>query len=223
MRAETVNGVLSSRHELSSQSSSTSLLEVPHARMPGSYRSSTSSTPSPPTSTPNSPRSPNEYRYSPRRSPDKAYDVKHGGSVGREEESDDASYDTESVYSSEYSSSNEVSDQTRVSVRDNTRGRRPGPQKIILAKSLPDLLRISPTEEDLDESCSRFLERPPERKPETVPKSSNRRVSVDSYRYRGSNNIKRKDSLQRTLSKASTLVASVPVSRFLDSRCVCVL
>lgn len=231
-RAETVNGVIRPRHELSSQSSSTSLLEVPHAHMPHPHMPrmyhSTSSSPSssPPTSpslTPSSPRSPNEYipggysRYQyPRRYLARQVYVKQGDdSDGYESES--------SPYSSEYSSTNDVSDQSRV-MADTPQGQRPGPQ-IILAKSLPDLLSIStsPTESDLDKSCTKFLEQPRERREEeegedgmaSLRPTGGRRVSMDSHSYHHGK-VRRKESLQRTLStadsKASTLVASVPVS-----------
>jgi hypothetical protein len=220
-RAETINGVIR-RHELSSQSSSTSLLEVPHSRMPRMYHSTSSSpSSSPPTSpslTPNSPRSPNEYGYSHYQYPPGRY-LARQVYTKRDEDSDDC-YESESPYSSEYSSINDVSDQSRVMV-DTPQGTRPGPQ-IILAKSLPDLLSIStsPTESDLDKSCSRFLETPRERTEEnrgvaSLRPSAGRRVSVDSHSYHHGR-IRRKESLQRTLStadsKASTLVASVPVS-----------
>lgn len=140
--------------------------------------------------------------------------------VSIKHDSEEYYYESEgSPYSSEYSSMNDVSDQSRVTA-ETPQGLRPGPQ-IILAKSLPDLLRISPTEtEDLDKSCSRFLATPggTERGDEgMVPLRPHvgRRVSVDSHGYHHGN-VRRKESLQRTLStadsRASTLVASVPVS-----------
>lgn len=227
-RAETMNGVIS-RHELSSQSSSTSLLEVPHAHIPRMYHSTSSSpSSSPPTSpslTPGSPHSPNEYtpvgynryqypqRYTAQRYTAQRVYVKRGG------EDSDECYGSESSYSSEYSSVNDVSDQSRVKV-DTPQGTRPGPQ-IILAKSLPDLLSISPTESDLDKSCSKFLEKPREWREEEgggvarLKPAAGRRVSVDSHGYHHGK-LHKKESLQKTLStadsKASTLVASVPVS-----------
>ena len=122
-------------------------------------------------------------------------------------------YSEESPYSSEYSSTNDVSDQSRV-MAAAPQGLRPGPQ-VILAKSLPDLLMLSPTEPtELDKSCSKFLERPMENRddPTSSVAATGRRVSMDSYGY----HVRRKESLQRTLSaadsKASTLVASLPVS-----------
>ena len=116
---------------------------------------------------------------------------------------------SESPYSSACSSINDISDHTRTNV-DTPCGMRPGPQ-IILAKSLPDLLRISPTESDVENSCSKFLETSVVKKSEGLQRV-NRRVSVDSHNFHGN----KRESLQRTLStadsKASTLVASVPVS-----------
>lgn len=245
-RADTVNGMF--RHELSSQSSSTSLLEVPHMHTRHHYRS-TSSSPSitPPTSpslgTPSSPRSPVDYApgSGPSLPPPGGYTHHHHHyqpSHGRHytvervyiKDPEDSDYFDESEggspYSSECSSINDVSDQSRVEA-NAPQGLRPGPQ-IILAKSLPDLLRISPTETDnIDRSCSKFLERPVETRlgnkggmvmtggGGALRPVVNRRVSVDNHGYHHGN-IKRKESLQRTLStadsKASTLVASMPVS-----------
>lgn len=223
-RAETTNGVIS-RHELSSQSSSTSLLEVPHTHMPRAYRS-TSSSPSlsPPTSpslTPSSPRSPSEYYpsgyYNYPLSSQRYHVAQRVHVKQRNEDSDPYTTESEegSVYSSQYSSTNDVSDQSRVAV-DTPQGTRPGPQ-IILAKSLPDLLALSPTETDLDKSCSRFLEKPREQGGREeggvamLRPAAARRVSMDSHGYHHGK-IRRKESLQRTLStadsKASTLVAT---------------
>ena len=148
--------------------------------------------------------------------------------VKRDNDSD--GYESESSpYSSEYSSTNDVSDQSRV-MADTPQGTRPGPQ-IILAKSLPDLLTIStsPTESDLDKSCTKFLEQPRDRKEEeegvaSLRPTAGRRVSVDSHGYHHGK-VRRKESLQRTLStadsKASTLVASVPVSEVSAVVCIC--
>ena len=229
-----MNGV-TSRHQLSSQSSSTSLLEVPHAHMPGHYRS-TSSSPSstPPTSpslTPSSPRSPSDYipRYAQYHYPPRRYVAQRRVYVKRDGEDSDEYYDDSegSPYSSEYSSTNDVSDQSRM-MADAPQGTRPGPQ-IILAKSLPDLLAISPTESDLDKSCSKFLEMPREKKEgegqeegrerevegvASLRPAAGRRVSMESHGYH-QGKVKRKESLLSTLSaadsKASTLVASLPV------------
>ena len=120
---------------------------------------------------------------------------------------------------------NDVSDQSRVSAQ-TPRGLRPGPQ-VIQAKSLPDLLRISPTETgDLDKSCSRFLEQPQpdsageqhedERPVPPLRPPVGRRVSVESHGSYHHSSARRRESVQRKASnadsKASTLVASVPVS-----------
>ncbi len=237
-RSETVNGM--SRHYLSSQSSSTSLLEVPHSHSNRVFHS-TSSTPSPSTSpptspslTPSSPRSPNDYippvvTY-PSQCParhQREYPHRRTGIIRppvfikRSNESCDDDYEDE--YSSDGSSINDISDHPRTN-QDYPRGQRPPPQ-VILAKSLPDLLMLSPTEKEVDESCTKFLERPAVDKvgSELPPSGSygnrkqklaSRRVSLDDHGYHGSN-IRRKESLQRTLSaadsKASTLVASQPV------------
>ena len=233
-RADTVNGM--SRHQLSSQSSSTSLLEVPHTHSNRVFHS-TSSTPSPSTSpptspslTPSSPHSPNEYM------PPLAYPLYHHHRdyfprrtgvvqtpvfIKRSDESGDEYFESESPYSSDGSSINDISDRDRTS-EGFPRGQRPPPQ-VIQAKSLPDLLVLSPTEKELDESCVRFLEKTDKVETGLPPSGSlggrkqkfaGRRVSLDDRGH----HIKRKESLQRTLSaadsKASTLVASLPVRVF---------
>ena len=130
-------------------------------------------------------------------------------------ESGDEFYESESQYSTDYSSTDDISDQSRMT-GETPRGLRPGPQVIEAAKSLPNLLRISPTEKDVEKSCSEFLEKTVDGKEKdgTVHKTATRRVSMECYGLHSS--VKRKESLQRKLStadsKASTLVASCPVS-----------
>ena len=151
--------------------------------------------------------------------------------IKRGDESGDDLYEDE--YSSDASSTNDISDQARTS-GDVPRGSRPPPQ-VIQAKSLPDLLMLSPTEKELDMSCARLLEQTPVMDhlmadpPPFVTslvgvggggvrkhKLANRRISLDDHGHHA-NSIKRKESLQRTVSaadsKASTLVASIQVNR----------
>lgn len=227
-RAETTNGVIRSRDELSSQSSSTSLLEVPSSHMPRQYHSTSSSPTSTPPTSPSSPPSPMEYSSLGGNYRHYHYIKEHAEEEEEEERDSDQSYESGSFSSSTYNSINDISDQSRVEA-GTPLGTRPGPQ-VILAKSLPDLLAISPTESNLDKSCSKFLEQQHQQQQQPPPQegrrgrvgvasykpATGRRVSVDSHGYHG--NAKRKDSLQLQRkvstadSKASTLVASLPVS-----------
>lgn len=204
------------RHELYSQTSASSLLMVPNQHhLPGGYRS-TSSTPSPSTSpptspslTPSSPRSPNDvggYNYSPPQ-----HTHSHLVKVVFTDESGDESYDAmtsgdsrdSSPLSSREGSTHDISDLSRLSA-PSPAGKRPGPQ-IIMAKSLPDLLNISSTNglhEEVMDSSDR-----------TSANVTNGYISDDNYI---SSRVRRKESLQRTLStadsKTSTLVNSITVS-----------
>ena len=127
------------------------------------------------------------------------------------DESGDESYDghitsdsrSESPLSSKEGSTNDISDFTRLNVPSPT-GKRPGPQ-IVMTKSLPDLLNITGStglnEEVMDSTDG------------MTTNVTNGYVSDDNYM---SSRVKRKESLQRTLStadsKTSTLVNSITVS-----------
>ena len=134
-----------------SQMSTSSLLEVPSISR---ANRSTSSTPSPSTSpptspslTPSSPRSPNDvYRYEytpPHINTYESTDEEwvEGDAIGKDihilNEGVDESQGYSS-YSSKESSTNDISDVSRLEVK-SPRGLRPLPQ-IVLAQSLPDLL-----------------------------------------------------------------------------------
>lgn len=217
------------RYKLSSQTSSTSLLEVPHPHIRSGYRS-TSSSPSPSTSpptspslTPSSPRSPNEYvgggmmghnysryQYPNHSSPTKEYIRVVFTDESGDESCDDRMTSGSSAFSSKNSSTNDISDLDRVRAVSPT-GLRPPPQ-VIAAQSLPDLLNIGSTADHMD-SGGKFVS-------STI---SNGYVSDESYVLGGSRGaggsmpkIRRKESIQRTLSTAdsrtSTLVNSLPVS-----------
>ena len=110
-----------------------------------------------------------------------------------------------SAFSSKNSSTNDISDLDRVRAVSPT-GLRPPPQ-VVAAQSLPDLLNISSSTADHMDSGGKFVS-------STI---SNGYVSDESYIVNGSvPKIRRKDSVQRTLSTAdsrtSTLVNSLPVS-----------
>ena len=209
------------RYELNSQTSSSSLLEVPHLHTRSGYRS-TSSSPSPSTSpptspslTPSSPRSPNECShggiigggsnyYS---SPSKFIRVVFTDESGDESYDDHANSDS-SAFSSKNSSTNDISDIDRVRAASPS-GLRPPPQ-VIAAHSLPDLLNIGSTDH-MDSrgggGGDKFIN-------STI---SNGYISEDNVGMGSvSSKVRRKESIQRTLStadsKTSTLVNSYPVS-----------
>ena len=112
-----------------------------------------------------------------------------------------------STFSSKNSSTNDISDLDRVRAVSPT-GLRPPPQ-VIAAQSLPDLLNISSSTADHMDSGGKFVS-------STI---SNGYVSDESYTLGGSMpKIRRKESIQRTLStadsKTSTLVNSLPVRHY---------
>ena len=122
-----------------------------------------------------------------------------------DESCDDHMTSDSSAFSSKNSSTNDISDLDRVRAVSPT-GLRPPPQ-VIAAQSLPDLLNISSSSADHMDSGGKFVS-------STI---SNGYVSDESY-ITGSSSvpkIRRKESIQRTLSaadsKTSTLVNSLPV------------
>ena len=208
------------RYELHSQTSSTSLLEVPNPHMRSGYRS-TSSSPSPSTSpptspslTPSSPHSPNDYsggmmsngqyytRYNYSSSPPKYVRVVFTDESG-DESCDERVTSDSSAFSSKNSSVNDISDFERVRAVSPS-GLRPPPQ-VIAAHSLPDLINIGSPVEHLD-SGGKFVS-------STI---SNGYVSDESFGMNVPSRVTRRESIQRTLStadsKTSTLVNSQPVS-----------
>lgn len=200
------------RNELFSRTSTSSLLEVPNQRIPGAYRS-TSSSPSitPPTSpslTPSSPRSPvdsglpNGFP-----SPPNSHLVR----VVFTDESGDESYDdhltsgesrSASPLSSRDGSSYDVSDVSRMESPHN--GLRPPPQ-VVLAQSLPDLLNI---ESGVD------------------GKLVDSRDSTDESNGYFSDDIlgggKRKQSLISTLSTGDSKTSTLVNSNLVSAAVVCV-
>ena len=129
---------------------------------------------------------------------------------------EDVYFESESTYSSECSSSNDISDQAKTG-EEVPHGYSPSSQ-FIHTKSLPDLLLINSPERSVDESRSELEETAVAHMVDATTSlvggkmrsHLGRRVSLDSQGYLG--NI-RKESLQHSLtpadSKASTLV---PVS-----------
>ncbi len=143
------------RNELLSETSSSSLLEVPNQRVTGTFHS-TSSSPSitPPTSpslTPSSPRSPVDSGVpigfpSP---PHSQYiRVVFTDESGDESYEDHLTSGDSSPFSSRGGSARDISDVSRM---ESPQGLRPAPQ-VVLAQSLPDLLNIGTTDRKLVDS-----------------------------------------------------------------------
>ena len=197
------------QHELLPQTSISSLLEVPHQRVPSAYRS-TSSSPSitPPTSpslTPSSPRSPMDNvlplgYHSPRNSKlVRVVFTDESGDESYEDHMTSGESRSESPLSSRGGSTNDISDLDRIA---SPQGLRPPPQ-VVLAQSLPDLLSIGTSDRKLYDSKDSTDE-------------SNGYFSDDILDGGGRSGEKRKESLAGTLStadsKTSTLVNSNMVS-----------
>ena len=144
------------------------------------------------------------YQYPNHSSPTKEYIRVVFTDESGDESCDDRITSDSSAFSSKNSSTNDISDLDRVRAVSPT-GLRPPPQ-VVAAHSLPDLLNISSTADHMD-SGGKFVS-------STI---SNGYVSDESYTLGGSvPKIRRKESIQRTLStadsKTSTLVNSLPVS-----------
>ena len=196
------------RSELLSQTSSTSLLEVPMKRIPCAYRS-TSSSPSisPPTSpslTPSSPRSPMDsglptgFPSPPHSQLVRVVFTDESGDESYEDHLTSGDSRSESPFSSRDGSTTDISDPSRL---ESPQGLRPPPQ-VVTAQSLPDLLNIGSADSKLVDSRDSTDE-------------SNGYFSDDILggpRRSG----RRKESLMSTLStgdsKTSTLVNSNVVS-----------
>ena len=147
--------------------------------------------------------------------------------IKRNESGDEEFFGSESAYSSDCSSTNDISDDVKTSEEIPSRYV-PDPP-VILAKSLPDLLMFNPSVNDMGKSSSTVLENSGldgqgltsslTMAEITTHKFLVRRISLDERGHHGSN---RKESLQNSLStadsKASTLVASLTVG---VSVCVC--
>ncbi len=136
------------RNELFSQTSTSSLLEVPNQRVPRTNRS-TSSSPSitPPTSpslTPSSPRSPvdsglpNGFPSPPNSQLVRVVFTDESGDESYEDHLTSGDSRSASPFSSHDGSAHNISDMSRI---ESPQGLRPSPQ-VVLAQSLPDLLNI---------------------------------------------------------------------------------
>ncbi len=190
---------------LLSQTSTSSLLEVPNPRNPRTFHS-TSSSPSisPPTSpslTPSSPRSPMDSGVPigfPSPPPSQYIRVVFTDESGDESYEDHLTSGDSSPFSSRGGSTHDISDVSRM---ESPQGLRPAPQ-VVLAQSLPDLLNIGTNDGKLVDSRDSTDE-------------SNGYFS-DDILGGGGRSGKRKESLAGTMStgdsKTSTLVNSNLVS-----------